>query len=175
MIAQDVQEELSPAHRGLRTMAVYYGCDIPEDLYYHPEYDSWVRFEESDSATLGMTDVAQTAAGKLLHIRFQRVGKRIKAGRSAVTIESAKWVGPFRMPFDSELLLTNQETFRQDLLIANRDPYGAGWLVKVHVLNPETARDNLLSGAEAVAELQRKIDESEIRCFRCVDDPVPMT
>ncbi len=156
-------------------MVVYYGCDIPEDLYYHPEFDSWIRFDEGDSATLGMTDVAQTAAGKLLHIRFQRVGKRIIAGRSAATIESAKWVGPFRMPFDGEILVTNIESFRQDLLIANKDPYGAGWLVKVRVLHPETARDALNTGAEAVAELQKKIDESEIRCFRCVDDPLPMT
>ena len=156
-------------------MAVYYGCDIPEDLYYHPDYDSWVRFEEGDIATLGMTDIAQTAAGKLLHIRFQRLGKMIKAGRSAVTIESAKWVGPFRVPFDSEILATNLETFRLDLLIANKAPYGAGWLVKVRILEPKTARDSLLTGAEAVAYLQGKIEENEIRCFRCIDDPVPMT
>ena len=156
-------------------MVVYYGCDIPEDLFYHPEFDSWIRFDEGDSATLGMTDVAQTAAGKLLYIKFQRVGKRIIAGRSAATIESAKWVGPFRMPFDGEILVTNLETFRQDLLIANRDPYDAGWLVKVRILYPETARDNLITGAEAVAELRRKIDENDIRCFRCVDDTVQMT
>lgn len=49
-------------------MAIYYGCDIPEDLYYHSEYDVWVRFEENDTATLGMVDVAQTAAGKLLYL-----------------------------------------------------------------------------------------------------------
>lgn len=156
-------------------MAVYYGCAIPEDLFYHPEYDSWVRFGEADSATLGMTDIAQTAAGKLLHIRFQRIGKKVKAGRSAATIESAKWVGPFRVPFDSEILASNEEAFQQDVLIANRDPYEAGWLVKVRVLNPETARNTLITGAEAVAELQRKIDENEIRCFRCADAPVPMT
>ncbi len=155
-------------------MAIYYGCDIPEDLYYHQEYDSWARFEEDDCATLGMTDIAQTAAGKLLHIRFKGIGKRVKEGRSSATIESAKWVGPFRMPFDGQILATNQEAFRLDVLIANRDPYEAGWLVKVRVLNPEIARDALITGAEAVTLLKRKIEENEIRCFRCADDPVPM-
>lgn len=155
-------------------MVVYYGCDIPEDLYYHPEYDSWVRFEADDRATLGMTDIAQTAAGKLLHIRFKSIGKKVKEGRSAATIESAKWVGPFRMPFDGEILATNQEEFRQDILIANKDPYLAGWLVKVRVLNPEIAREALITGAEAVAQLKNKIEENGIRCFRCADDPVPM-
>lgn len=155
-------------------MAVYYGCDIPEELYYHPEYDSWVRFEADNCATLGMTDVAQTASGKLLQISFARVGKKVRAGRSAATVESAKWVGPFRMPFSAEILETNEDTFQQDILIANRDPYGEGWFVKVRVLQPETARDDLLTGDEAVAFIQKKIEENDIRCYRCVDDPTPM-
>ena len=151
-------------------MAVYYGCDIPEDLYYHPEYDSWVRFGDGDTATLGMTDIAQTAAGKLLYVQFKPAGRKIKAGKSAATIESSKWVGPFRMPFEVEILATNQDTFARDALIANKDPYGAGWLVKVRLLQPETARDGLLTGDEAVAHFQQRIEDNEIRCFRCVDD-----
>jgi glycine cleavage system H protein len=151
-------------------MTIYYGCDIPEDLHYHPEYDSWTRFEDDDTATLGMTDIAQTAAGKLLYVKFKPIGKKIKAGRSAATIESGKWVGPFRMPFDAEILAINQETFEQDVLIANKDPYGAGWLVKVRLLEPETAHDSLITGAEAVAHFQRRIEDNDIRCFRCVDE-----
>jgi glycine cleavage system H protein len=150
-------------------MALYYGCDIPEGLYYHPEYDSWVRFETDGTATLGMTDVAQTMSGKLLHIQFKPVGKKIRAGRVAATIESGKWVGPFVMPFDAEILAINEETFANDILIANRDPYGAGWLIKVYLLNPEIARDGLLTGQEAVTFIQKKVDENGIRCFRCVD------
>jgi glycine cleavage system H protein len=155
-------------------MTVYYGCNIPEDLFYHPEYDSWVRFEDGDRARLGMTDVAQTAAGKVLHIRFKAVGKRVKAGRSGATIESAKWVGPFRMPFEAEVLETNVAAFKRDVLIANKDPYGEGWLLGVRVLQPEIARDELLTGEEAVTFMRKKIDENEIRCFRCLDEPVPM-
>jgi len=155
-------------------MAIYNGCDIPEDLYYHPDFDSWVRFEPDDRAILGMTDIAQTAAGKLLQIRFGRVGKKVNAGRSAVTIESAKWVGPFRLPFTAEILETNEASFKRDLLIANKDPYGEGWLLKVQVLQPETARKDLLTGAAAVNFLQKKIEENGIRCYRCLDEPVPM-
>ncbi|MEW5958156.1 MAG: glycine cleavage system protein H [Chloroflexota bacterium] len=155
-------------------MAIYYGCDIPEELYYHPEYDVWVRFEEDDTATLGMVDVAQTAAGKLLYLQFKPVGKKIKTGGSAATIESSKWVGPFRMPFDVEILANNLETFTEDVLSANKDPYGRGWLVKVRVLQPDTARDHLLTRVEAVRHYQKRIDEHNIRCFRCVDDAAPM-
>jgi glycine cleavage system H lipoate-binding protein len=59
-------------------------------------------------------------------------------------------------------------------LIANKDPYGKGWLIKVRVLKPQTARDNLITGIEAVEYYQKRIDDQDMRCFRCVDDPVPM-
>ncbi|NOX62388.1 MAG: glycine cleavage system protein H [Chloroflexi bacterium] len=151
-------------------MVVYFGCDIPEDLYYHPKYDSWVRFEDDETATLGMTDIAQTQAGKLIHIRFKRPGRKIRAGKFAATIESGKWIGPFVVPFDAEILATNEETFKKDILIANKDPYGEGWLIKVRVLDPKHARDGLLTGQDAVAFFQKKIEENGIRCFRCVDE-----
>ena len=155
-------------------MAIYYGCDIPEELYYHPEYDSWIRFEDGGTAALGMTDVAQTAAGRLLHVRFKAAGKVIKAGGSAATIESAKWVGPFRVPFDAQILAVNDQVFARDVLVANKDPYGEGWLIKVQVLQPETARDRLITGAEAVTYFQQRIRDNQIRCFRCVDNGAAM-
>ncbi|MCP4361779.1 MAG: glycine cleavage system protein H [Chloroflexi bacterium] len=155
-------------------MATLYGCDIPEDLYYHPKYNSWVRFETGATAVLGMTDTAQTQAGKLLFIHFKKVGRKIKAGKFAATIESGKWIGPFVVPFAAEILETNHAAFVEDRLIANKDPYGAGWLVKVRLLNPEMAHDGLITGAEAVAFFKKLIAEEDIRCFRCLDDPVPM-
>ncbi|MDW8325714.1 MAG: hypothetical protein RMK99_04025 [Anaerolineales bacterium] len=148
---------------------LYYGCDIPEDLYFDLDRDVWIRFE-GDLAVLGMTDVAQTRGGKLVNIEFKKVGKVLRQGQSAATIESAKWVGPFPMPFSGELLATNAEAFKKDILIANRDPYGAGWLVKVRPTNLDAERAHLLTGAAAVEAYRRKIDELQVRCFRCVDE-----
>ena len=152
-------------------MAIYYGCDIPEELYYHPQHDVWVRFEADGTATLGMTDIAQALAGKLLYIRFKPVGKQVKAGQSLATIESAKWVGPFVALFAVEVLAVNEEAFAKDMLIANKDPYGAGWLVKVRPLQLESARAGLITGAAAVEHFERRIDDNQIRCYRCVDEP----
>ncbi len=155
-------------------VATFYGCQIPEELYYHPDHNSWVRFEDENTAVLGMTDPAQTQAGKLLFVRFKKLGRKIKAGKFAATIESGKWIGPFVVPFDAEIIETNQAAFAEDRLIANKDPYDAGWLVKVRVLDPETARAGLITGAEAVAFFKKKIEEDDTRCFRCLDDPIPM-
>ncbi|MDH5506057.1 MAG: glycine cleavage system protein H [Anaerolineae bacterium] len=150
-------------------MTIYYGCDIPEDLYFHPDQDCWVRFEQDGSATMGMTDIAQTMAGKLLYIKFKDVGRKIKAGKNAATIESAKWVGPFVIPFEAEILETNEHAFTQDILIANKDPYGSGWLVKVKPADAGSVRQTLLTGQAAVEHFQKKINANDIRCFRCAD------
>ena len=148
---------------------IYYGCDIPEDCHFDLERDVWVRWE-GEVAVLGMTDVAQTRGGKLVNITFKKPGKVIGPGKSAATIESAKWVGPFPMPFSGEIVEINEDGFRRDILLVNKDPYGAGWLVKVRPTGPEEERAHLLTGAAAVEAYRQKIDELKVRCFRCVDE-----
>ncbi len=148
---------------------VYFGCELPEDLWYDTGRDLWVRFESDGTATLGMTDTAQTRGGKLVNITFRKVGKQLKPGQSAATIESAKWVGPFPMPFSAELLAVNEDAFRRDILIANRDPYGAGWLVRVRPTNLEAERGHLLTGEAAIAHYKTFIKDEGIKCYRCID------
>lgn len=150
-------------------MAIYYGCDIPEDVWYDMERDLWVRFEADGTATLGMTDLAQTRGGKLVNIQFKKIGKVIPPGKSAATIESAKWVGPFPMPFSGEVVATNAMAFQRDILIANRDPYGAGWLVRVRPNNLDAERQHLITGAEAVEQYKKRIVELGVKCLRCID------
>lgn len=150
-------------------MAIYYGCDIPEELWFDFERDLWVRFESDGTATLGMTDTAQTRGGKLVNITFKKPGKIIVQGKSAATIESAKWVGPFPMPFSGEIVAVNEAAFRQDILIANRDPYGAGWLVRVRPTALEAERGHLLRGSEALEKYKQRIVELGLKCFRCID------
>ncbi|MCM8745820.1 glycine cleavage system protein H [Thermomicrobium sp. CFH 73360] len=146
---------------------VYRGCILPLDLLYDVEHDVWVRLE-GEQARLGMTDPAQTRAGKLVAIRFKRPGTVVERGRALATIESGKWVGPFPAPFRCEILETNQSGFERDILLANRDPYGEGWLLLVRPLAPEQL-DDLLPGEEAFQRYRQRIDELGLTCFRCAE------
>jgi glycine cleavage system H protein len=147
---------------------IYYACDIPEDLTYDVERDVWIRFE-GDIAVLGMTDVAQTRCGKIAAISFRDVGKKVMQGKALATIESAKWVGPFPAPFSCEILETNESGFARDILLANKEPYTTGWLVKVKPLNLENERAHLVSGQEAFAKYKTRIQELKVNCLRCID------
>lgn len=144
----------------------WYGCVVPDDLLYDVEQHVWIRFE-GDEAVLGMTDVAQTMGGKLVELSWKEPGRSVKRGKPLAVIESAKWVGPFPSPLTGELVATNAAAFEADILVANRDPYGAGWLVRVRPTNLDEERHHLVDGAEAFERYRRFIDENEIRCFRC--------
>jgi glycine cleavage system H protein len=148
---------------------VYQGCWVPPDLSYDIEKDVCARFEEDGTVTLGMTDVAQTKAGKLVSILFKAPGKVLRSGQSAATVESAKWVGPFPTPLSGEIVANNEETFGKDILIANRDPYGAGWLVRLRPAALQDERARLVPGREAFAVLRERIDRDQVRCYRCAD------
>ena len=147
---------------------IYYACDIPEDLYYDIERDVWIRFE-GELAILGMTDVAQTRCGKIAAISFRDVGKRVVQGKTLATIESAKWVGPFPAPFSSEIVGTNVNGFAKDILLANKEPYTTGWLVKVKPTDLENERAHLVTGDEAAERYKLRIRELKVNCLRCID------
>jgi glycine cleavage system H protein len=150
-------------------MSAYRGCDIPEDLWYDVPRDVWVRPRPDGTLELGMTDAAQTRSGKLLHIQFKRVGRRLEAGQSAATVETAKWAGPFPTPVAGEVVETNEAAFRADILVANRDPYVAGWLVRIRPDAWEPEVVGLVTGPVAVARYEARIDELGLTCFRCAD------
>ncbi len=151
-------------------MQAFAGCALPEEYLYDLELDVWVRLEQDGSARFGMTDVAQTLCGKLVSITFQkRPGDRVRRKRTLAVIESAKWVGPFRSPLSGEVLEVNQEAFAADQLLANRDPYGAGWLVRLMPSALEDERGGLVDGVAAFPLVRERIEREEIRCFRCAD------
>lgn len=150
-------------------MGVFSGCDIPEALHYDVEHDVWARFDASGEITLGMTDPAQTRCGKLVSVRFKKVGRHVPRGQSLATIESAKWVGPFPAVLSGEIVANNEAAFRDDILVANKDPYGAGWLVRIRPSDAESESQELVTGQEASLRYQARIAALEIHCYRCAE------
>jgi glycine cleavage system H protein len=149
---------------------VHHGCELPAELLYALDRDVWVRLEVDGVATLGMMDTAQTRCGKLVHIRFKPVGRTLRRHQSAATIESAKWVGPFPTPISGEIVATNEETFARDILAANKDPYGRGWLVRVRPSDLDAERAGLAEGDAARRTFVARIEELGISCMRCAEE-----
>ena len=148
-------------------MAEIKNCLLPDDLLYHVEYNVWLRDNGDGTFDLGMTDIAQSMAGALLHCRAKKVGKTVKEGKSLATVESGKWVGPLKSPFTCEVVARNEKV-ETDAPMLNRSPYKEGWIVRIKPVEGLEATASLLSGAEATGAFADYMAEKEFEeCIHC--------
>lgn len=145
---------------------VWRGCVVPRDLLYDVAANVWVRLED-DVAVLGMTDVAQAMGGPIVQVSWKRTGRAYQRGRTLAIIESAKWVGPFPTPLSGDLAAVNDRGFAGDITIANRDPYGAGWLARLRPADLAAERGHLVTGDQAFGHYRAFIEERDLRCHHC--------
>jgi len=146
-------------------MAEYSGCELPEDLWYDLDY-LWARPNADGTFTLGLTDPAQTMAGRVVAATFRKLGTHRQAGRSVATLESGKWVGGVRAPFDATLEAINPAVANDPGLV-NVAPYTDAWLVVVRPDDMQAAYDRLRRGPDAIDALKAWIDKYAIQCMRC--------
>ncbi len=144
-------------------MATANNCNVPEDLMYWVKEHVWVRLEEDGAITIGMTDAAQHLAGIIVTATPQKVGKKVRKGRSTGTVESGKWVGPIKSPVAGEIVASNDEVAANPKLL-NSDPYGAGWFVRIQPSDWEADKADLVTGADAVAQYEAFLKAERIDC-----------
>jgi glycine cleavage system H protein len=112
----------------------------PDDLLYHREHD-WARIE-GDEAVLGITWFAADALGELVHYEPPDEGSMLSKDQSYGEVESVKAVSDLIAPLSGEVLEVNQQVVTAPETV-NEDPYGAGWLVRIRLVDP-SERDALL-------------------------------
>lgn len=113
--------------------------EFPEGLYYSKDH-MWLKIE-GDVVRVGITDLAQQAAGPIVYARLMPKGKVVEAGKPIGTIETGKWVGPLKSPVSGTIVEVNEALKSQPKLL-NEDPYGKGWLA---VIKPSKLEDELKS------------------------------
>ena len=143
-------------------MATVSNCNLPEDLYYLVEKHVWARLEDG-LVVVGLTDVAQNLAKKILSVSPKGAGKRVTKGRSVATVESSKWVGPVPTPVSGEIVEVNAAVLSDPTAI-NSDPYGNGWIAKVRAEDWDTDVADLKTGEEGIAAYQAFLEAEGITC-----------
>ena len=148
-------------------MAEINNCLLPDDLKYHVEFNVWLRDNGDGTFDMGMTDIAQTMAGSVIHCRAKAVGKNVKKGKSIATVESGKWVGPVKTPLTAEIMACNQD-IEADATILNKSPYKQGWIVRIQPSNFDEDGSDLVSGKDAISGFETYMAEKEIsECVHC--------
>jgi len=121
---------------------------FPADLRYTKDHE-WIKLEGT-TATIGITDFAQGELGDIVYIDINTVGKSLSAEAIFGTVEAVKTVSDLFLPVAGTILEVNPALTAKPELV-NSDPYGAGWMVKVTVVNAADVAALLTS--EAYAQL----------------------
>ncbi len=103
--------------------------------------DEWVSLE-GDIATVGITDFAVNALTDLVYIDLPLAGKKLKAGEPFGVVESVKAASDMYSPVTGEVVESNA-TLADDLGKLSDDPFGAGWMLKIKVVDQKLSADLL--------------------------------
>jgi glycine cleavage system H protein len=117
----------------------------PADLRYTENHE-WIRDEGDGTATVGITDFAQSELGDIVFVEFEPPGTELEAEDVFGTVEAVKTVSELFLPAGGTLTEVNDALEDQPELV-NDDPYGDGWMAKVE-LNAPSELDNLLPAEE---------------------------
>ncbi len=102
--------------------------NIPSDLKYTKDHE-WLRIE-GDSALVGITDFAQGELGDIVFVDINSVGQSLDREAVFGTVEAVKTVSDLFMPVSGTVEEVNPG-LADDPASVNKDPYGAGWMVRV--------------------------------------------
>ena len=120
---------------------------LPDNLRYTKEHE-WILLHDDGTATIGITDFAQSELGELVYVEIDTVGEEINKDEVFGTVEAVKTTSDLFMPVTAKVLEFNPELNEDEgdnPGIINEDPYGAGWIVKIQLSNPEEINELLTS------------------------------
>jgi len=108
--------------------------NIPTDLKYTKDHE-WVRIE-GNTATVGITDFAQSELGDIVYVDVTSVGQELNQHEVFGTVEAVKTVSDLFLPLSGKIAEFNKslETAPEKV---NSDPYADGWMVKVTIKNTD--------------------------------------
>ncbi len=101
---------------------------VPQELSYTEDHE-WVAMD-SDVGTVGITDYAQSELGDIVFVELPEVGQTLRKGERAGTVEAVKTVEEIYAPLSGEVVEVN-ESLEADAEQVNKEPYGAGWIVRI--------------------------------------------
>jgi len=106
----------------------------PDDLRYAKTHE-WVR--AGDPAAIGISHFAQDELGDLVFVDLPAVGRTLAAGEGFGSVESVKTVSDLYAPVGGEVVEVNAAVVEKPELV-NTDPYGEGWLIRLHLSEPSS-------------------------------------
>ncbi len=130
------------------------GFPLALDRLYHPETHMWIALSgpaSAPTARIGMDALGVETNGTLAQLSLPDAGTRLLAGRPFGQLEAAKFVGPLISPVTGTVTAVN-DTVAADPGLAERDPYGEGWLIEARLTGPVREQTGLLADPQEIRQ-----------------------
>jgi glycine cleavage system H protein len=134
-----------------------YTFTVPKGLFYN-ENDFWARID-GKTATVGITSYLQNHLSDIVFVSLPQIGTKIEQFGEAGSFESVKAALDLISPVSGSIVEVNNELVNSPEL-ANSDPYGKGWFVKIELTDFESDKENLID-AEGYFKIMKKKVEKE--------------
>lgn len=122
--------------------------DVLDNLKYTKEHE-WVRTENGNVITVGITDYAQAQLGDVVYLELPEKGETVTRGESCGVVESVKAVSDIYAPATGDVVEIN-DALKQNPARVNEDCFGEAWMFKVEVASLEEL-DELLDHTQYAA------------------------
>lgn len=121
----------------------------PAELKYTKDHE-WVRVEGGE-AVIGITHHAQSELGDIVYIDIPTEGQEVERHAVFGTVEAVKTVSDLFMPVKGTVVQVNPG-LADDPAAVNKDPYGAGWMVRIRI-SDKAQLEGLLSAEQYSAQV----------------------
>ncbi|PSF13273.1 glycine cleavage system protein H [Marinobacter fuscus] len=133
------------------------GLSFPDNLWYAPGHNLWLREETNGEVTLGLSAYGVALYGDIFAFTPKRVGVSVAVDRSFGVVEFAKAAASAKSPIAGTVTAHNEALSGRPVLI-NRDCYGDGWMIRMQPDDWAGACQQLLRGEQAVAAFNRQAE-----------------
>jgi glycine cleavage system H protein len=122
---------------------------VPAGLRYAKSHE-WLKLGDDGTATVGITDYAQSSLGDITYVQLPKVGAVLKQGATFGVVESVKAASDVYAPVGGTVTAVNVSLDGSPEIL-NKDSYDAGWILKLKLSDPAEAA--ALMDADAYAKM----------------------
>jgi len=131
--------------------------------YLYSKEDFWADIK-GKVATIGVADFLQKSKGDVAFLETVEAGTPVTKGQELGKIESIKATFGIISPVSGKVIKVNSELDASPHLI-NCDPYGAGWIYEIELVDPEGNSRELFDAESYMKLMNEKIEKEAKKLY----------
>ena len=135
------------------------GFDVPMGYYFHDGH-AWARIESGGYIRVGLDDFSLKLLGQADALDLPLMGKELDQGKIGWGLKRKENNADVRSPVDGVIVEVNSKV-RENPRIANRQPYGDGWLFMIRTPDIKGTMKKLVADQGSLTWMNQEVNHLE--------------